>query len=290
MAMDHDITRDGLVAQAEATKAILVAGSYRFERGVVHLQELLDGSHAGTRLVRPEEWDDILRKASTQCLQAQPAQIMVTAESTVAALERLAGAGRQDVGALNFASARRPGGGWDTGSRAQEESLARASGLTASLAAAPGYYTANRQHEHLFYTDHAIWSPAVPFFARDDGSLLEQPFTAGIITMPAPNLGGMSRLSEGELRSLPDLWLKRIRCVLALSIIQKVQHLVLGAWGCGAFGNDPILVARSFKMALAPSDPWLHGFETITFAILDHSRHQSCRTAFTAAFAPLEAP
>jgi uncharacterized protein (TIGR02452 family) len=153
----------------------------------------------------------------------------------------------------------------------------------------PEYYAANREADQLFYTDNAIWSPAVPFFARDDGSLLARPYTADIITMPAPNLTGRIRLTAQDLRALRGVWLGRIRNVLALAIAQRVRHLILGAWGCGAFGNDPILVARCFREVLNPAEPWLHGLETVTFAVLDDSRHSSCLTAFSTALNPPEA-
>jgi uncharacterized protein (TIGR02452 family) len=279
--MNHHNDKEALVAQAERTKAILATGIYSVAGTTIDLRGQLAATRSGTRLLRPVEWDGILQEAQAQCRGKPPALLTVTAESTLAALQRLAGAGQPDVAALNFASARRPGGGWDTGAQAQEETLARASGLIASLTEAPRLYQANRQHEHLFYTDHAIWSPAVPHFVGDDGALLVRPYTAGIITMPAPNVGGMMRLEEADLLALPTLWRRRIRCVLALAIVERVRHLILGAWGCGAFGNDPQLVARWFSEVLAPSEPWLRGFETVTFAIYDTSRHQSCLTAFT---------
>ncbi|MCK6490020.1 MAG: TIGR02452 family protein, partial [Planctomycetes bacterium] len=208
--MDHDSQRSSLIAQAETAKAIMAAGAYRSPAGLeIDLHQALESSRTGTSLVRPGDWASIQKQAVEQCQSPRPVSIEVTDESTLAALERLAFSRSGDLAALNFASARRPGGGWDTGARAQEETLARASGLITCLEAAPGYYAANRQHEHLFYTDHAIWSPAVPFFARDDGTLLAAPYTAGIITMPAPNLGGMSKLLEQDVLALRGVWMKR---------------------------------------------------------------------------------
>ena len=284
--MERNDQRDILIARAKRTQAIMTEGTFSCDGTSVDIGEMLIAARQGTRLVVPDDWDGILDQATRLCTRTTPAPIMVRQETTLAALERLAPMRAEGLAALNFASARRPGGGWDSGATAQEETLARASGLIACLAEAPDYYQSNRRHEHLFYTDHAIWSPQVPFFARDDGSLIKHPYTAGIITMPAPNVGGMNRLEASDLHILPGLWRRRIRCVLALAIVHQVKHLVLGAWGCGAFGNDPILVARWFREVLAPSESWLRGLESVTFAIVDTSRRKSCLAAFTEAFLP----
>jgi uncharacterized protein (TIGR02452 family) len=168
--------------------------------------------------------------------------------------------------ALNFASAKNPGGGFLGGAKAQEEDLARCSALYPCLLAQPDYYTVNRAEPSLLYTDHLIYSPEVPFF-RDEGlELLERPFQPSILTAPAPNAGE-------ALRREPDLR-PRIREVLqarALKVLQVAAHhghrtLVLGAWGCGAFRNDPHEAAEAFALALAA----LPGaFERVVFAVYE---------------------
>jgi hypothetical protein len=45
--------------------------------------------------------------------------------------------------------------------------------------------------------------------------------------------------------------------------------LVLGAWGCGAFGNDPATTARSFRNAL--EGEFAGALSDILFAIVDWS-------------------
>jgi uncharacterized protein (TIGR02452 family) len=45
--------------------------------------------------------------------------------------------------------------------------------------------------------------------------------------------------------------------------------VVLGAWGCGVFGNDPSEIAHLFHGALV--GPFLGLFSQVVFAILDWS-------------------
>lgn len=70
---------------------------------------------------------------------------------------------------LNFVSAKNPGGGFINGAEAQEESLARTSGLHDSLLQGWEYYEVHRAMESCFYTDMMIYSPKVPVFRKDKG-------------------------------------------------------------------------------------------------------------------------
>lgn len=147
---------------------------------------------------------------------------------------------------LNFASARSPGGGFLSGSRAQEEELCRCSALYPSLLAQPRYYHANKAHPNTLYTDHVIFSMDVPFFRRSSNHEPGQPEFASVITCPAPNLMGNDDQSADFWLDLEEIWKKRWRAVLLVAEKHGVTTLVLGAWGCGAFRNDPEMVADTF--------------------------------------------
>src|SRR5205814_6023280 len=86
-----------------------------------------------------------------------------------------------DVLCLTFASAKHPGGGFLGGARAQEESLARTSGLYACINGNP-MYAFHQAHSDAMYTDYAIYSPDVPVFRNDEGQLLDQPYLCSFIT------------------------------------------------------------------------------------------------------------
>jgi uncharacterized protein (TIGR02452 family) len=94
---------------------------------------------------------------------------------------------------LSFASARHPGGGFLISASAQEERLCRASALYACLSACLQSYEYHRVHSDPFYSDRVIYSPAVPVFRTDRGTLLDNPYTVSFITSAAPNAGVIRR-------------------------------------------------------------------------------------------------
>src|SRR5262249_31356994 len=146
--------------------------------------------------------------------------------------------GEARVVALNFASAKNPGGGFLSGAKAQEEDLARCSALYTSQITQRAYYDANRAHGSMLYTDHIIYSPDVPFFRDARLELLEAPFLLSIITAPAPNAGEASRHGRGEADKVRRTLEARAGKVLAVAAAHGHTCLVLGAWGCGVFRNE----------------------------------------------------
>jgi uncharacterized protein (TIGR02452 family) len=190
--------------------------------------------------------------------------------TTLAAAKELHAAhGAERVALLNFASARNPGGGFLNGSQAQEESLARASGLYASLNRTTDYYEANRRERSALYTDHMIYSPRVPVFRDDHDRLLDEPWHASIITAPAVNAGVVRSNEPHNVPRIREVMARRIEYVLALAAHQGQSALVLGAWGCGVFRNDPSEVAELFGDMLLGEGRYARAFAEIVFAVLD---------------------
>lgn len=182
----------------------------------------------------------------------------------------------QRVCVLNFASATNPGGGVTHGSSAQEECLCRCSTLYNCLNTRDlwkVFYTPHRQSGNPLHNDDIIYTPDVVVLKDDDYHLLDAPFAVDVITCAAPNLrerpsnsfnpgdGASVRVTPAELQTIHE---RRARRILTIAAQQGVEVLILGAFGCGAFMNDPTVVARAYKKVL---QDFLQHFRIIEFAI-----------------------
>ena len=197
-------------------------------------------------------------------------------ETTLSAVLRLANRESTGVGVLNFASARNPGGGFLNGALAQEESLAVASSLYESQLRCSRYYEANRAFRSMVYTDSAIWSPDVVFFRNDTGALLESPVVASVLTLPAVNFGQV--LAKGEdAESAKRAMKRRMKIALATFADHACEVVVLGAYGCGVFRNDPVDVATWWDELLAQYGGC---FRRVVFAVLDRTPGRKTMAAF----------
>jgi uncharacterized protein (TIGR02452 family) len=269
-----------LVEVAQATLAIVDAGAYQARSWRRHdLRAAIDRAVQGTRLYTPEEGAALLaRPAGTGRAPATE----VSAETTGAAARRLVQReGIARVLALNFASALEPGGGFLRGARAQEEDLARSSALYHCLRGQRAYYDVNRAYPRL-YTDHMLHSPAVPFFRDDDLALLDEPFLCSILTVPAPCLLELTGRDD-SLETVSRTLHARAGKLLAVAEAAGERTLVLGAWGCGAFRNDPVVVAGVFADWLG-SPRFAGSFDRVTFAVYDRAPGQPNLAAFRARF------
>lgn len=266
---------------AEETLRVLQAGQYPYLGQTVPLPDLTP-MLSGTRLHTPQDAPTLLGALAAR-RGSFLTQVQVTEESTFQAARRLRERYGQ-VAALNFASARKPGGGFLTGALSQEEDLARCSGLYLSLTqpAAQGYYRTNMAEGSALYTHHLIYSPEVPVFRGEGAAFLPAPVTVNVITAPAPNAGAVA---QNDPRRLPDVQptlRERAALVLGVAAAHEQTHLVLGAWGCGVFRNDPVQVAGVFRDLLAHEAQG--AFETVVFAVLDRQPSQAILRAFQETF------
>ncbi len=264
---------------AQETLRILDKGRYTSPSGKTI--EFLSEQHAavkGAILYTPEQGSNLLR-IQNPCSGGKPA-IEVTPETTqVAAYRLIHHEGYHDLVLLNYASARNPGGGFLNGAKAQEEDLTRCSGLYPCLLTQPRYYEYNRAHSSLLYSDHMIYAPSVPWFRTRNRELLEDVFLASVITAPAPNAGQVLRRDAGAWPDIETALRRRAGIVLAIAREQEHRTVLLGAWGCGVFRNQPNMVADAFGSWLAR--PEFRGcFDRVVFAVYDPGRHKNALRAF----------
>ena len=165
---------------AQQTVEILESGSYTDSKGrMVDVAPAIQNMIAGTVHFTPESFDEVFRQRDAivdRTVGSTTTQYLVNNTTTLSAARELVTADASPVLCLNFASAKNPGGGFLSGSQAQEESLARATGLYGSVNRVTQYYETNRRCSTCLYTDHMIYSPAVPVFRNDDDELIADPF------------------------------------------------------------------------------------------------------------------
>ena len=260
---------------AAETVAITRRGAYVAPSGrTVPMVDAVRAAVEASVLFTPGEAAGLRGRADAMLAarDARRTTFAVRNETTFTAARRLVDEfGPGKVAALNFASAKNPGGGFLSGSQAQEESLARASALHACLERHATYYDENRRTSSLLYTDHMIVSPRVPVFRDDEDRLLEAPWEVTIVTAPAPNAGAVAKNNAHDGDRIVPTFRRRIEHVLAAVVVFDQSALVLGAWGCGVFGNDPATVAGLFAEFLLNAGPFAGAFERVEFAVLDRT-------------------
>ena len=264
-------------AIARQTLDIMEKGWYETEGTVVEIRARQQESVKKSVLFTPEQGERLLEQYETVSKKTAKYKCCTWNCSTVDAILKLAGENQCRCAVLNFASAKNPGGGFINGAMAQEESLAASSCLYKTLTAHETYYRMNRACSTMIYTDHAIFSPDVVFFRDGRFGLLKEPVEASVLTLPAVNMG--QAILKGEDRALAEQAMKRrMKLALAIFASRGCQNLILGAYGCGVFRNDPVKVAGWWKELLEQYFPG--DFDTIVYAVLDRSATQACYRAF----------
>ena len=195
--------------------------------------------------------------------------------------EAAAGYPGERVCVHNFASATNPGGGVTKGSSAQEECLCRCSTLYFCLNTKEmwaGFYSPHRYAQDPIHNDDCIYTPKVIVFKSDTATPAPLPesdwYSVNVITCAAPNLrllpaNGMNpgdgnktvKMTRAQQQALHE---KRLTRILDVAVAGGNEVVILGAFGCGAFENDPEAVAAAFSHVIAR---YRRCFKTIELAI-----------------------
>ncbi|MGH7844721.1 MAG: TIGR02452 family protein [Candidatus Binatia bacterium] len=266
-----NIPRDVAAQLGRSAVEAAVNGYYFTKTGEkVDWSHLVDAACAAKRSVPPDApLPNVQRTAFPET------RVQVANETTLGAASRLVESGLRPL-ALNFANGIHPGGGFLGGAKAQEEVLCRSSALYQTLVN-DQMYEEHRNRPRPDSTDWAIYSPDVPVFRKDEGTELDQPWLLSFVTCAAPVASRIGQPESG------DLLQRRIHRVLSIAGAFGYSALVLGAWGCGAFGNDPHRTAVDFRQAL--EDDFCGAFSDIVFAITDWSPERRFLGPFRDAFA-----
>ena len=175
---------------------------------------------------------------------------------------------------LNMASFHTPGGGVEKGSAAQEESIFRRTNIALSLyqfhAVGENYGLKQREERYpLDYNFGGIYSPEVTVFRKSESDgceLLEDPFKVDVITVSAIK---NPTLKDGHIVPwVCDTLMNKIRQIFDMAIANGNDSLVLGAFGCGAYGTPPEHMANLFKKVLE-NEKYKTAFRVVSFAIID---------------------
>ena len=273
--------------------------------GIFHnLRERTEASKRCTRYFAPESllstWST--HSSFTPHGQRPPTEVSILEISTLDGARYLAtrtSLQPNKIGVLNFASAKKPGGGFLNGAQAQEESIARSSTLYPTLLTKTSeeFYTLHNHDTRSGYYSHAmIYSPGVLIFRDDDGGWVE-PLEVDVVTSPAVNAGIVRKTVDGKL--MPAATEKRIKKIMAermgriLFLLEKegVHNIVLGSFGTGVFQNKVDDMAQLWADLLTvPGARFSCSFERVVFAILGRKTFVDFKDAFNARTLALAGP
>ncbi|MCD7839317.1 MAG: TIGR02452 family protein [Erysipelotrichaceae bacterium] len=168
---------------------------------------------------------------------------------------------------LNLASATEPGGRSRKGASAQEENLCQRTSLLLSLESeeAKKYYEYNKSLKTKMGSNALMISPNVEVIKDQAFELLDEPFEISVMSCGAPMIRlGLEGMSQEEYKTL---LYKRIQGMLLVAASQNYKHLILGAFGCGVYGNDAAIVSDIFYQVIQDLD-CNQLFDSIDFAVL----------------------
>ena len=204
-------------------------------------------------------------------IKSKDYNIIITPERTLECVKKfyIPNDKKSKIGVLNFASAKHPGGGVWKGARSQEESLCRASTLYPCLTTEflkDNYYSYHIEKKSE-YSDRIIYIPNIIVFKTDDNVFAQKTnekdwYNIDVISCAAHN----QKAYKVNYEKLKQINYDKIKAIIECAVENNVDILILGAFGCGAFGNEPQLVSKTFKKILIDEEYYKY-FEKVHFAI-----------------------
>jgi len=293
--MESDSKRSRRDIAAE-TLAAIERGSYKHNDISHGLTPSIELSKQNTVYYPPDSllsrWNESA-VASPESLDTDTTDISIREISTLDGARFLStvvsSSDNRKIGVLNFASAKKPGGGFIGGAQAQEESIARSSTLYPTLMTptAQQFYKLHKRDPKGGYYSHAmIYSPGVTLL-RDDHGHWTEPLEVDVLTSPAVNAGIARKTLHGRVGGqaeegrIEKAMRERMSRILFAFEQQGVKNLVLGSFGTGVFRNNVDVVARIWADLLAVKDArFKKTFRHVVFAILGRKTFDDFKAAF----------
>ena len=202
-------------------------------------------------------------KTNFQCvknIEDKDTEIIIEDLDTVSAGSKYFVDDGSTMALLNFSSYKNPGGMFINGSKAQEECLCHESFLYNVLKEfVIEFYDWNNQHKNkALYLNRGLYSPSIMFLKN------KKVFSCDVITCAAPNKSAAQKYQNVSDEENTEALRSRIKFVLDMAKDNCVDTLILGAYGCGVFGQDPTEVASIFKEYLETTHKC---FDKVVFAI-----------------------
>lgn len=221
--------------------------------------------------------------------EIQNIQIEFPLMTTVKAIKYFSTNNRILIQALDFASARCPGGGWLNGAHAQEESLMRCSGLYDCISQFDDTFYCLPKRKGI-YANALISSPLVPFHKSEKGKPFDSLIECDIVTCAAVNCTEFNPRTKASKRMIKEISRLRIEMILDAFDLMLMQHMnlntysqrvvILGAWGCGVFRNPVKQIANLFKQIIHKRHSITTMPTTFVFAIPDQETMESFSSVF----------
>jgi uncharacterized protein (TIGR02452 family) len=254
--------RNTLIQIAQESKDIIKSGVYTDEIGnKYNVMNDIQNMHLSTSYYIKEKQDIVIEDIDAV---GHIINIKVVGTDTLSACCEMAKS-YGSACALNFASAKNPGGGFDRGAMAQEEALCFGSTLYGSLLDSATVYNYSRNHlNNSLYATWSIYSPSVVIYRDTNTMRKHEPVISSFITSPAPN----KKAFVGKASVVREAMRERCEFILKTAIINGERNLVLGAFGCGVFGNSALEVATIWYNLLYKQN-YSKYFDNVYFAILD---------------------
>lgn len=195
-------------------------------------------------------------------------EIVLEAGTLFSVAEKYKNSGRVVV--LNCANPVMPGGGIEDGVMGQEECFCRSSNLAVCLNAmnvSDEFYEYHKNNCNFFYSDRVIYTKNITVFKNDDEFPVvmdkEEWFQVDMISCAAP---WISKHTHVDIELLRRKVKSRIRNIFEVALDNNAEVVILGAFGCGTFGNSPVMIAEAFK-AVIDEQKYEKCFKKIVFAL-----------------------